>query len=408
MVDLDLINNTKNSDKFLFLDGYGVDLRVNDGKLVIKNGDGSKHTFFPKRFPFDNIIIYGTRGSISFEAVRWITKHNAQISFINWDGQLLTGVLPPEARQTKLKFAQYRAYEDSKKRAIAKKLLEAKFQRTKDVLGWLKERYPKVDIDIDREVSKLGTTDNIKDMLAIEGRVAHIYWQQIIKIIPKKFKFESRQYTNRPFGSVDPINTLLNYGYALLEAGCRKAINSVGLDTHVGFLHEVTVGKEPLVYDLQEPFRWIVDVAVIKALENNVFEKNDFIRTGNYNLKLRTSGAKKLTKELENQFNEFVSYRGKNRRWSYVILLKTRELAKYIAGENKGLDFVRPNVELERVDNNKIREKILSMSYAEAGRLGIGKSTLWYLKRNVKADKSFKIYKKIKNIIDIEVHETEN
>jgi hypothetical protein len=64
MVDKDLINNLNCSNKFLFLDGYGIDVRVDDGKLIVKNGNGYKSIFFPKRFPFSNVIVYGTRGSI--------------------------------------------------------------------------------------------------------------------------------------------------------------------------------------------------------------------------------------------------------------------------------------------------------------------------------------------------------
>jgi CRISPR-associated protein Cas1 len=42
---------------------------------------------------------------------------------------------------------------------------------------------------------------------------------------------------------------------------------------------EVNQSKAPLVYDFQEPFRWIVDVAVLSALEKGIFTKKDFIRT---------------------------------------------------------------------------------------------------------------------------------
>lgn len=137
MVDLDVSNNLNISNKFLFLDGYGIDVRVDDGKLIIKDGNNNKQIFFPKRFPFNNIIIYGTRGSISFEAVRWVIKHNTQISIINWNGKLLTSILPQEAKQTELKFRQYEAYKSPQRIEIARKLIETKIQRTKDVLNWL-------------------------------------------------------------------------------------------------------------------------------------------------------------------------------------------------------------------------------------------------------------------------------
>lgn len=395
MVELDLVNNLKHSNKFLFLDGYGISVRVDDGKLIIRNGNSSKNIFFPKRFPFDNIIIYGTRGSITFEAIKWLTKHNAQISVINWNGKLLTNILPPESKQTKVKFKQYESYQNFERIKIAKKLIEAKFKRTKDVLNWLKKRYPEMDNIIEREAYRLPDANTIPEMMTVEGRVAKIYWEQFTKIFGKKFNFITRQYANRPFGAVDPINTLLNYGYALLESECRKAINSVGLDTHVGFLHEVRIGKEPLVYDLQEPFRWAIDVAVINALGNDIFSKKDFIRTENYNLKLRTSGAKKLTTEVEKQFNSKIDYNGKKYSLSYVIFLKTRELAHYLLGKKKIVDF-NINLRFKREDDFEIRQKILGLSYAEGEKLGIGRGCLWYLKQNAKSGKPFKVYEKIR------------
>lgn len=398
MVDLDLNNNLNISNKFLFLEGYGIDLSLDDGKLIVRNGDGSKRTFFPKRFPFNNVIIYGTRGSISFEAIRWMIKHNSQISIINWNGKLLTNILPPEAKQTELKFRQYETYKTGKRLEIARKLISAKIQRTKDVLKWLKDRYPKVNDKI--TIPNLGKQKTIKDIMGVEGRVAELYWKEIYKILNKRLEFGKRKIgkTERPMGAVDPVNCLFNYGYSLLEAECRKAINSVGLDTHVGFLHEVTIGKEPLVYDLQEPFRWLIDLAIINALEKKVFDKKDFIRTENYNIKLKTSGAKKLVKEIENQLNKTTFYLGREYRWFNVILFKARELGQCLLGKRKSIDF-NISSNLERIDNAELRDSILKLSYSEAKKLGIGKSSLHYMKHNAMSDKPFKIYRKIKDKI---------
>lgn len=392
---MDLNNNLNISNKFLFLDGYGIDVRVDDGKLVVKDGNGSKQTFFPKRFPFNNVIVYGTRGSISFEAVRWVIKHNTQISIINWNGKLLTSILPQEAKQTELKFRQYETYKSERRVEIARKFIEAKIQRTKDVLDWLNQRYPEIDTNFKSDLSKAQT---IPEIMNVEGRVAEFYWRQLHKLLSKKFEFENRKIgkTERPMGAVDPINCLLNYGYSLLESECRRAINSVGLDTHVGFLHEVNLGKEPLVYDLQEPFRWLIDLAVINALENKIFDKKDFIRTENFNLKLKNSGAKKLVKEVENQLNKTAFYQSMEYRWFNIILFKARELGQHLLGKRKIIDFGVTVANLERMDNHELREKILELSNSKARKLGICKSELWYLKRKANSEKPFKIYNRIK------------
>jgi CRISPR-associated protein Cas1 len=70
-----------------------------------------------------------------------------------------------------------------------------------------------------------------------------------------------------------------------------RLINSVGLDPHVGFLHEMNPSKNSLAYDLQEPFRFLVDFAVLNLIETNGIDKKDFIRTENYSLRPRPSGG---------------------------------------------------------------------------------------------------------------------
>ncbi|WP_292377492.1 CRISPR-associated endonuclease Cas1 [Methanosarcina sp. UBA289] len=128
-------------------------------------------------------------------------------------------------------------------------------------------------------------------------------------------------------GSGDIVNTMLNYGYSLLEAEFLRAINTVDLDAHVGFLHEMTPSKNRLAYDLQEPFRFLVDLAVINLVESGAMESKDFIRTENYNLRLKPTGARKIVNEFSNKLNKKVSYQGKKSTWSYVIFLKIQELA---------------------------------------------------------------------------------
>lgn len=65
---------------------------------------------------------------------------------------------------------------------------------------------------------------------------------------------------------------MLNYGYSLLESECLRVINTVGLDPHVGFLHEMNPSKNSLAYDLQEPFRFLVDLAVRNLVENSTMD----------------------------------------------------------------------------------------------------------------------------------------
>ncbi|WP_292471173.1 CRISPR-associated endonuclease Cas1, partial [Methanolobus sp.] len=158
---------------------------------------------------------------------------------------------------------------------------------------------------------------------------------------------------------------------------------------HVGFLHEMATGKNSLAYDLQEPFRFLVDLAVINLIETDRMEKKDFIRTDNYSLRLRPSGAKKLTEEFQTWMNKKVTYHDKSMMWSYVLLLKTRELAQFLTGKKRKLDFTNPSYKIERQDTDEIRKKILSISYTDWKKMGFSKGTLHYMKQNAKRNKPF-------------------
>jgi CRISPR-associated protein Cas1 len=300
-----------------------------------------------------------------------------------------------------------RAYEDSDQRLlIARKLIEAKIQRTKTVIEWLSQRYEAakgIDEQIQKEERLLTDQHILNGLMMVEGRVAEVYWNLIAKILPPAYGFKSRIRGSREMNASDPANALLNYGYSFLETVCRKHLNAVGLDPTIGFLHEINASKHPLVYDLQEPFRWLVDTTVIQSLENREFKRSDFFRTDNYALRLKPKAVKKLLNRLREAFNSTVKYRGKAYRWDTTIFLKAQELAKHIL-QKTSLDFAEPSPNLERLDTLELRKRILSLSQSDAKNLGMGKSTLHYLRRNASDDKSFKIYQKVREKMSRTAH----
>jgi len=83
-----------------------------------------------------------------------------------------------------------------------------------------------------------------------------------------------------------------------------------------------------------------------------------------------------------------------------VIFLKTRQLAHYLIGIKKPLDFVSLKYQLERQDSDKIRQKILTISYADWQKMGFSKGTLYYLKMNAKAEKPFTLNKHVRERLD--------
>jgi CRISPR-associated protein Cas1 len=78
-----------------------------------------------------------------------------------------------------------------------------------------------------------------------------------------------------------------------------------------------------------------------------------------------------------------------------VIQLKTQELARYLAGKSKIIDFAEPSLNLIRTDSRELCNRILLLSHDEAKTLGIGKSTFHYLRKHAQEDRPFKTYRKV-------------
>lgn len=388
--------------RFLLLNGHGIKFRVNNSKLHIKDGryseeqEPQEHLFRPKRIAYDNIVICGRSGELSIEAIRWLIKHNVAITILDWNGKLLTTMLPRESVQVKTKFAQYASFRDENLRLeIAKEIVRGKVQRSKVVLEWLKSRYSEISYNFSIEEERLEEAKTIGEIVRTEARIAKQYWASIVKIVPKKLDFEGRNTVDRPFGAGDYVNCMLNYGYAILEAECLRAINASGLDVHVGFLHQMQLGKNSLAYDLQEPFRFLIDLSIISIIEKGIIENKEFIRTENYNLRLRTSGAKKLIEEINKWFNKKVNFKGKLCTWSNVLFTQTTDLAHYLLGDKAQINFEEPFFEIERTDTEEIRNLILEMPYAKWKKMGFSKGTLHPLKQKVKAERYFNLNKRV-------------
>jgi CRISPR-associated protein Cas1 len=315
---------------------------------------------------------------------------------------MITSILPPIPVKADLRLAQIKASEDERKKfSIANAIVRAKVARSLQVLDWLAQRY-----DIEKEVRltrgealRLGRARSVVDLRTVEGRVALRYWQAYASVIPECFDFHGRMTTSHQNNASDPVNLALNYAYGVLEGECRTAINTVGLEPSVGFLHETSVyqTKQSLVYDLQEPFRWIADVTVVDAFGSGVLDLPDFYFTGDdYRYRLKSEAKRGFIDLLRKLFNSDVMYRGHSMKWDTIIERKAIELGRYLAGRSSTLNFSEPAPILERTDNRVVREAILRLIESEARKCRIGKSTLFDLRRKATNERSFRLCHKVR------------
>jgi CRISPR-associated protein Cas1 len=182
---------------------------------------------------------------------------------------------------TQYRIGQYDTFRnESKRNYLARQIVKAKLESQ---INFLKSTN---NPDVKEGIKSLeDSLRNLKDLSAIkiESKTSQIYFGEFAKLIPEKYGFHSRNQSYIRISknnASDVINALLNYGYAVLAGEISKFINGICLDAYYGFYHKTHSGFQPLVYDLIEPFRWLVEHSVYK-LANSV-STNQTIRLKDY------------------------------------------------------------------------------------------------------------------------------
>lgn len=105
----------------------------------------------------------------------------------------------------------------------------------------------------------------------------------------------------------------MNYGYAVLAGEISKFVNGFGLDAYCGFYHKSHTGFQPLVYDLMEPFRWLVDSAVFQIATNKDHKQRirlkDYVHTKDGTVVLDSSLIRRFLEKLERVFSQERKYK---------------------------------------------------------------------------------------------------
>lgn len=249
-----ILKNQKNHYNVKFLKCYGHSISVKDSKIVLKNNydpfsEPTQEEWFVKNMPYEKIVLSG-KGYISTEALSLLSQNNRNVILLDNHGKPVTfcNGMMDSLTATKYRMAQYDTFRDeSKCEYLTKQIISAK-----------KESQLKLLKMIDSDVTILPEKEHL---------ASKIYFREFAKVIPEKYGFVSR---NQSFirtsknNATDIINALLNYGYSVLAGEISKFVCGFGLDPYFGFMHRSHTGFQPLVYDLIEPFRWLVDYTVWK------------------------------------------------------------------------------------------------------------------------------------------------
>jgi len=299
----------RNHYNIKFLKGYGHSISVKDSKIILKDCHDpfSKPTteeWFVKDMPYDRIVLQG-KGYISTDSLSLLSENNRTVVLLDNRGNPVTFChgLRDSLTATKYRIAQYDTFRDKSKRDyLLQQILKAKLQSQ---IKFLKSTdNPEILQNINK-LEKSGISE------AVSSR--H-YFDNYSKLIDERFGFKKRNSIRiEKKNATDVINALLNYGYSVLAGQISAYINGVGLDAYYGIMHKNHSSFQSLVYDLMEPFRWLVDYSVWKisdAKSKSRISKKQYAYTREGIVVLEYDLIRKFLELLERTFQ-------KERRYQY-------------------------------------------------------------------------------------------
>jgi len=264
--------------------------------IVIKQGD-EKLGQFPS-LALSNILCFG-RVSVSPFLMGYLAEQGIGLSFFTEYGRFLVRVQGPETGNVLLRRTQYRIADQPEKAVgIARLMIAAKIANSRTALQRELRNHGE-SIVLKETVDKLATSlrrskhaDSVASLMGVEGDAASAYFSGFQQRIRSEgFNFNGR--VRRP--PTDPVNALLSFAYSMITQECIAALQGVGLDPYVGFLHQDRPGRPGLALDLLEEFRagW-ADRLVVTLINRQQIKIKDFTQ--------EASGAVRLTDEGRKTF----------------------------------------------------------------------------------------------------------
>lgn len=232
----------------------------------------------------ESIVCFGNVGVSPF-LMGFCAERNVTVSFLTENGRFLARVQGPVSGNVLLRREQYRRADDLEFSAkLAGYVVRAKVANCRQVLQRsIRDHGGKIDDAVEAAVKRLsaslqslnGNNRKLDEVRGVEGDGSHVYFQVFDHLITRQkddFYFEKR--SRRP--PLDRVNCLLSFIYTLLMHDVCSALESVGLDPAVGYLHRDRPGRLSLALDMMEEFRPLADRLALSLINLGQVKGNGF------------------------------------------------------------------------------------------------------------------------------------
>lgn len=182
------------------------------------------------------------------------------------------------------------------------------------------------------------TATSLDSLRGLEGAGANLYFSLFDDMILRnKEQFFYHGRNRRP--PLDNVNALLSFVYTMLANDCASALETVGLDSYVGFMHRDRPGRASLSLDLMEELRpCMADRFVLTLINDRILSPKDFEEQENGAILLTDTGRRKIQKEWQARKQVKISHPFLHEKieWGLVPYVQALLLARYLRDDLDG------------------------------------------------------------------------
>lgn len=314
-----------------------------DGENVVANRDKQIAARYPLH-TLQNIISFSYAGA-SPALMGACAKRQIGLAFCTPKGKFLARVCGESRGNVLLRRTQYRVADDPvpccriSRTMIFGKLFNSRWsiERTRRDHGLRvdSEKLAAVSRQIYELLSQVENVTVPEELRGLEGVGASAYFSVFNEMIlgdKETFSFCGR--SRRP--PLDAVNAMLSFTYSLLAHDCASALESVGLDAYVGFLHRDRPGRTSLALDLMEELRpCMADRFVLTLINTRQMKASDFLNMESGAVLLTDDGRRSFLKCWQEKKKENLThpYLGEKLPWGMIPYIQALLLARYLRGD---------------------------------------------------------------------------
>ena len=313
-----------------------------DGENVVANRGGEPVARYPLH-TLQSIVTFSYAGA-SPALMGKCAQREIGLAFCSQRGKFLARVSGQMQGNVLLRRMQYRVADDpSQSCRIARNMIFGKVYNARwSVERTRRDHAPRVDGQRFSAVSQqlqgllpqIAAETSPDSLRGLEGIGAAAYFSVLDEMILQgKETFFFRERSRPP---LDAFNAMLSFAYSLLAHDCASALESVGLDAYVGYLHTDRPGRESLALDLMEELRpCFADRFVLTLINNRIIKPSNFEFRESGAVLLAEEGRRTFLQKWQERKRETITHPFLEEKlpWGLVPYVQSLLLARYLRGD---------------------------------------------------------------------------